>query len=124
LSAQPNAGLPREVHGRKMYMASPEYMGKFAGRLIRAGARFIGGCCGTTPDHVKRMADAMHAVAPRHVNVHVAAPAVSRDDDDATTSLREPAPLAQRSNWGRRLAAGELATTVEIVPPRGISPDR
>jgi hypothetical protein len=58
LSAQPNAGLPREIHGRKMYMASPEYMAHVHARLIRAGAKFVGGCCGTTPEHTRRMADA------------------------------------------------------------------
>jgi methionine synthase / methylenetetrahydrofolate reductase(NADPH) len=115
LSAQPNAGLPREIHGRKMYMASPEYMAKFTGRLIRAGAKFVGGCCGTTPEHISRMADAMYAIAPRSVSVAVGAVA----DDVA---MHEPKPLAERSAWGRRIATGELATTVEIVPPRGIAP--
>jgi homocysteine S-methyltransferase len=115
VSAQPNAGLPREVNGRKMYMASPEYMGKFTGRLIRAGAKFVGGCCGTTPEHIRRMADAMYAIAPRQVTVRVAMPA-------ADAAIIEPKPLAERSGWGRRIATGELATTVEIVPPRGITP--
>jgi methionine synthase / methylenetetrahydrofolate reductase(NADPH) len=117
LSAQPNAGLPREIHGRKMYMASPEYMGKFAGRLIRGGARFIGGCCGTTPDHIRRMADAVHAIAPRHVQVSISTTATD-------APVLQPKPLAERSNWGRKIAAGELVTTVEIVPPKGITPDR
>jgi methionine synthase / methylenetetrahydrofolate reductase(NADPH) len=115
LSAQPNAGLPREIHGRKMYMASPEYMAKFAKRLIQAGAKFIGGCCGTTPEHVKRMADAVYAMAPRRVMVQSAAVETSSPDVRVT-------PLAERSEWGRRIANGELVTTVEIVPPKGITP--
>src|SRR5690606_40574186 len=49
LSAQPNAGLPRTVGDRKMYLASPEYMAQYALRMIDAGVRFVGGCCGTTP---------------------------------------------------------------------------
>jgi homocysteine S-methyltransferase len=114
LSAQPNAGLPREIHGRKMYMASPEYMAKFAGRLIRAGAKFIGGCCGTTPEHIRAMADAVHALAPRTTIVRVTQP-----DAPAPQPVL---PLGERSRWGAKLAAGELATTVEIVPPRGIAP--
>jgi methionine synthase / methylenetetrahydrofolate reductase(NADPH) len=118
LSAQPNAGLPREIHGRKMYMASPEYMAKYAQRMIRAGAKFVGGCCGTTPEHIRRIADAVHAVAPRRTIVRVA-----ELDDGADTAI-EPVPLAQRSNWGRKLAAGELVTTVEIVPPKGITPGK
>jgi methionine synthase / methylenetetrahydrofolate reductase(NADPH) len=115
LSAQPNAGLPREIHGRKMYMASPEYMGTFTRRLIRAGATFVGGCCGTTPEHTRRMADAVHAIAPRTITISVG---TTTEDGQ----VLEPKPLAERSNWGRKIAAGELATTVEIVPPRGITP--
>src|SRR5690606_13449204 len=116
LSAQPNAGLPREVHGRQIYMASPDYFGKYAQRLIRAGAKFIGGCCGTTPEHIRRMADALHAIAPRRVIVHVTTP------EPETTPPAQTKPLAERSNWGRKLAAGELVTSVEIVPPRGTNP--
>jgi homocysteine S-methyltransferase len=115
LSAQPNAGLPREIAGRKMYMASPDYMAKFAKRLIQSGAKLVGGCCGTTPDHIRAMADAVYAIAPRNVTVRVEH-AVETPPDVRVT------PLAERSNWGRKLAAGELVTTVEIVPPRGITP--
>jgi homocysteine S-methyltransferase len=117
LSAQPNAGLPREIHGRKMYMASPEYMAKYSGRMIRAGAKFVGGCCGTTPDHIKRIADAVHAISPRQVIVSVA----GAEQDAPTVATK---PLAERSNWGRKIATGQMVTTVEIVPPKGITPDR
>ncbi|MGQ0815503.1 MAG: bifunctional homocysteine S-methyltransferase/methylenetetrahydrofolate reductase [Gemmatimonadota bacterium] len=117
LSAQPNAGLPREIQGRKMYMASPEYMAKFSQRLIRAGVKFVGGCCGTTPEHIKRIADAVHALAPGRVSVRVIEPDQQKEQVAAK-------PLAERSNWGRKIAAGELVTTVEIVPPRGIDPTK
>ncbi|HUF49603.1 MAG TPA: bifunctional homocysteine S-methyltransferase/methylenetetrahydrofolate reductase [Longimicrobiales bacterium] len=115
LSAQPNAGLPREIHGRKMYMASPEYMASFSRRLITAGAKFVGGCCGTTPEHIRRIADSVYAIAPRQIVVHVAAPV----DEAPAVNVT---PLAERSAWGRKIAAGELVTTVEIVPPKGITP--
>ncbi len=115
LTAQPNAGLPREIQGRKMYMASPEYVGKFAKRLIQAGAKLVGGCCGTTPEHIKAIADAVYALAPRRVVVR------AHPLDAAAPDVRVM-PLAERSNWGRKLAAGQLVTTVEIVPPRGIEP--
>ncbi len=115
LSAQPNAGLPRDVHGRKMYMASPEYMAKFAQRLIRAGTTFVGGCCGTTPEHIKRIADAAHALSPGRTRVRVPVPEAPAPEVDVV-------PLENRSAWGRKLAAGQLVTTVEIVPPRGIDP--
>src|SRR5687768_18428728 len=65
LSAQPNAGLPRDVQGRQFYMCSPEYMSKFAKRFIQSGAKFIGGCCGTTPSHIKLISDAVRAASPR-----------------------------------------------------------
>jgi methionine synthase / methylenetetrahydrofolate reductase(NADPH) len=115
LSVQPNAGLPKEVDGRKIYMASPEYMAKYASRLIRKGARFIGGCCGTTPEHIARIADAVRAVAPRATRVVVGSV-------EPSTPALEPVPLAERSRWGAKLAAGEFVTTVEIVPPRGTDP--
>ncbi len=116
ISAQPNAGLPREIQGRKMYMASPDYMAKFAKRLIQSGAKFVGGCCGTTPDHIRAIADAVYALAPRTTAVQVGA-----IDLEVAPDV-EVIPLERRSNWGRKLAAGELVTTVEIVPPKGITP--
>jgi len=117
LSAQPNAGMPREVHGRKMYMASPEYFSKYARRLLDCGVRFVGGCCGTTPDHVRRMADAVRMRAPRVV-VASGGAAVEAPEE------RDPVPLADRSVLGRKIAGGQFYTTVEIVPPKGIDPVR
>ena len=114
ISAQPNAGLPRDVGDRKMYMASPEYMGTYAKRIVEAGARFVGGCCGTTPEHIKAMAGFVHSVAPRFVSV------------TATTEQSvpgvDPLPLAERSRYGSKLARSEFITTVEIVPPKGVDP--
>jgi methionine synthase I (cobalamin-dependent)/5,10-methylenetetrahydrofolate reductase len=118
VSMQPNAGLPREVDGRTMYMASPEYMASYTARLIRKGVRFVGGCCGTTPEHVAAMAGALRMLSPSAgPRVAVGAPGA----DGAEPS--EPVPLAERSEWGRKLAAGEFLTTVEIVPPRGANPE-
>jgi methionine synthase / methylenetetrahydrofolate reductase(NADPH) len=116
LSMQPNAGLPREVDGRTMYMASPEYMGSYAARLIRKGVRFVGGCCGTTPEHVARMAGAVRMLAPG------AAPRVFASAPEPAAET-PPVPLAERSGWGAKLARGEFLTTVEIVPPRGVDPE-
>jgi len=117
LSMQPNAGLPRDVDGRTIYMASPEYMGEYTARLLRRGVRFVGGCCGTTPEHTARMSAALRMLAPaRASRVEVVAA-----EPDAP--VIEPIPLAERSDWGAKLARGEFLTTVEIVPPRGINPD-
>jgi homocysteine S-methyltransferase len=114
LSAQPNAGLPREVGDRKIYMASPEYMASYARRIVEAGARFVGGCCGTTPEHIKAIVGFVQSVSPRHVAVVAAAP--------LPAAALEPVPLAERTALGARLAAGKFITTVEIVPPKGIDP--
>jgi homocysteine S-methyltransferase len=118
ISAQPNAGLPREVNGRQMYMASPDYMGKYAKRLIHKGVKFLGGCCGTTPEHVKVMADAVRPLSPRRTLV-----IVERSANGEKPAGRESVPLAERSNWGRKIANGEFVTTIEITPPKGPNPD-
>jgi len=114
LTAQPNAGLPRDVGDRKMYMASPEYMASYARRIVEAGARFVGGCCGTTPDHIKAITGYVQSVAPRHHTVITTA--------EHRIVGTQPVPLAERSNIGRKLAAGDRITTVEIVPPKGVDP--
>jgi methionine synthase / methylenetetrahydrofolate reductase (NADH) len=117
LSMQPNAGLPREVEGRTLYMATPEYLGSYAARLIRKGVRFVGGCCGTTPEHVQKMAGALRMLSPGHApRVFVSAP-------EPAAGARRVVPLAERSRWGAKLARGEFLTTVEIVPPRGVNPE-
>lgn len=114
ISAQPNAGLPRDVGDRKIYMASPEYMGEFARRIVEAGARFVGGCCGTTPAHIKSVAGFVRSVTPHHVAAEPAA--------DLQAAGVTPVPLAERSRYGAKLARGEFITTVEIVPPKGVDP--
>jgi homocysteine S-methyltransferase len=96
-------------------MASPEYTGEYAKRLVEAGARFVGGCCGTTPDHIKTVAAYVQSVSPRQIV------AVSVEPVAAPTGV-EAVPLAERSRWGRKLATGQFLTTVEIVPPRGVDP--
>ncbi|MEX2584570.1 MAG: bifunctional homocysteine S-methyltransferase/methylenetetrahydrofolate reductase [Gemmatimonadota bacterium] len=117
LSAQPNAGLPRQVDGRTMYMASPEYMAEYAARMIRKGVRFVGGCCGTTPAHIKRIVGAVRAAVPG------SKPILTRSSEEPSVAVT-PVPLAERSAWGRKLANGEFLTTVEIVPPRGVDPEK
>ena len=117
LSAQPNAGLPRAVGDRKIYLASARNTWRsYARRMVEAGARFVGGCCGTTPEHIKAIVGFVHSVSPRHV-VRWHRPAAG-----AAAAGVEPMPLAERSRSGRKLAAGEFITTVEIVPPKGSDP--
>jgi methionine synthase I (cobalamin-dependent)/5,10-methylenetetrahydrofolate reductase len=118
LSCQPNAGLPREVNGRQMYMASPDYMAKYAKRLIHKGVKFLGGCCGTTPEHIKLIADAVRPLSPRRSFV-----VLENNGGEKVNAGREATPMCDRSRWGRKLANGEFVTTIEIVPPKGPNPD-
>ncbi len=121
LSAQPNAGLPRDVGGRQIYMCSPEYMAEYSRRIVQAGARFVGGCCGTTPAHIKMIADALRMLSPRTQQIGTAQPQkISvRDLKPADVNV---VPAEERSNWGRKIATGEFVTTVEVLPPKGCSP--
>lgn len=100
LSAQPNAGMPRDVGGRTMYMASPEYMATYARHLIQAGAKIIGGCCGTTPEHLHAMVEGIRPLVPRHREL-VATPrpsqAVRVPDEAKPQPGVEPVPLEKRS---------------------------
>ncbi|HYS20929.1 MAG TPA: bifunctional homocysteine S-methyltransferase/methylenetetrahydrofolate reductase [Gemmatimonadales bacterium] len=114
ISAQPNAGLPKEVGDRKIYLASPEYMASYARRMIEAGARFVGGCCGSTPEHIKKIRDYVASVVPRQPSR-----VTPRAEVRAPAGV-QPVPLAERSRWGAKLARGELVTSVEIVPPKGV----
>lgn len=121
LSAQPNAGLPRDVGGRQFYMCSPEYMAEYSRRIIQAGAKFVGGCCGTTPAHIKMIADAIRQFSPRTQQV-----VVGESVAVAAHELKPPdvtvVPQAERSNWSRKIANGEFVTTVEVLPPKGCNP--
>ena len=118
LSAQPNAGLPRDVQGRQFYMCSPEYMSKFAKRFIQSGAKFIGGCCGTTPSHIKLISDSVRAASPRaqRVTFSGAGTAVI----EVTPADIKVVPPEERSAWGRKIATGEFVTSVEVLPPKGV----
>ena len=128
LSAQPNAGMPRDVGGRSMYMASPEYMASYARHLIHAGAKVLGGCCGTTPEHIKAIASGIRPLAPRRR----VTPSAGRRLGDGRTDGRvadapargpgsvDPVPFAERSRFAAQIARGEFVSSVEIVPPRGV----
>ncbi len=116
LSAMPNAGLPREVDGRNLYLCSPDYMAEYAKRFILAGVKLIGGCCGTTPAHIKAMRGAVRALRPPR------RPVVSVSLPEREGPKIEPPPVKDRSELGRRLVDGEFVVSVEVVPPRGPDP--
>jgi methionine synthase I (cobalamin-dependent)/5,10-methylenetetrahydrofolate reductase len=113
LAAMPNAGMPRAVEGRNIYLCSPEYMASFARKALAAGAQFVGGCCGTTPNHIRAMRSAMRAIDAQ-TRVTASGPAVE------ITTETPPVPLGQRSRIGALVEQGSFVTLVEIVPPKGI----
>lgn len=120
LSAQPNAGMPREVGGRSMYMASPEYMATYAAHLVRAGARVVGGCCGTTPEHIAAMVEGIRPLSPRQARVPQRPRGNGETPEVPHAQPVEPIPFAERSKFAGKIARGEFVTSVEIVPPRGV----
>ena len=107
LAAQPNAGIPRSVEGRNIYLCSPEYMASYARKFVTAGARIVGGCCGTTPDHIRVMKSALRAGEARSksATAHVAGSAAA----PVATAVQ---PLQERSRLGAKIARGEFVTMV------------
>ena len=129
LSAQPNAGRPRDIEGRNIYLSSPEYMASYARRFAQQGVRLVGGCCGTTPEHIRQMKAAI-----KQVNVGKAAGAGSKktrptpqDSDVAGRALLDAQnphiPRAEKSQLAAALTAGRFATIVELLPPKGFVGD-
>ncbi len=112
LVVQPNAGQPKEVGNRRIYLCSPEYLASYARKYIELGASAVGGCCGTTPEHIAEVARAVKPLARAETKVVVksAAPAAE---------LKPPVPLAERSQLGRALVERKWITTVELLPPKG-----
>jgi homocysteine S-methyltransferase len=117
ISALPNAGLPRSVGGRVMYLSSPEYMGRYARKMIEAGVQFIGGCCGTTPAYIRELRSQAVSLEPGGAATRSHHGAVSR------VEAHEPLPLSQRSGLGEKLAARSFVIATEVLPPRGWRPD-
>ena len=115
LAAQPNAGMPRSVEGRNIYLCSPEYMATYTPRFVAAGVQLIGGCCGTTPDHIRAMKSALRVDQARGKTAISGA-----IHSSAKPSAPANIPMAERSRLGAKIAAGEFVTMVEIVPPKGI----
>jgi homocysteine S-methyltransferase len=117
IAAMPNAGLPRAVEGRNIYLCSPEYMASFARKAMAVGAQIVGGCCGTTPNHIRAMRSAIRALDEQaRIEVSGTAPVANTETPAA--------PLAQRSRLGFLIAEQKFAAVVEIVPPKGIDCSR
>jgi homocysteine S-methyltransferase len=116
LAAMPNAGTPKSIDGRSLYLSSPEYMASFAKKFVKAGARFVGGCCGTTPQYIRSMRGALRALEAQQTGVEIAESGAIETPRRGTV---QPPPLKDRSKIGAMIAAGQFCTLVEIVTPKG-----
>jgi homocysteine S-methyltransferase len=120
LSAQPNAGRPRDVEGRNIYLSSPEYLASYARRFAQRGVKLVGGCCGTTPEHIHHIRVALRAIAPPASAARGTrgGPAAS-----AATAPPPPVPLPQKSRLANGLARGDFVVSVGVTPPKGYRAD-
>lgn len=116
ISVQPNAGIPQSIEGRNIYLVSPEYLAEYARRFVQVGVRVIGGCCGTTPSHIRAIRDALRTIRPGR-KIH---PAVKITDDKAASV--DVVPREHKSRLSRKIFEGSFVKLVEIVPPRGCDP--
>jgi methionine synthase I (cobalamin-dependent)/5,10-methylenetetrahydrofolate reductase len=113
LAAQPNAGIPRSVEGRNIYLCSPEYMASYARKFVAAGVRLVGGCCGTTPEHIRTMKSALRVGEARSKT------ATAQVAGKAAPVAAPAVPIHERSKLGAKIAFSQFVTMVEIVPPKG-----
>ena len=133
LSAQPNAGQPRDVEGRNIYLCSPEYMASYAKRFVQHNVRLVGGCCGTTPEHIQQMKAAVRATVPSDSATVPSRSAQASAERSRVVSFRSAdafappdaaverplVPRAEKSRFANALARGTFVTAVELLPPRG-----
>ncbi|HWC98593.1 MAG TPA: bifunctional homocysteine S-methyltransferase/methylenetetrahydrofolate reductase [Candidatus Sulfopaludibacter sp.] len=119
ISAMPNAGLPMRVEGRNIYLCSPEYMAQYARRMLWAGVKIVGGCCGTTPDHIKLICSETRSLQPLQKKL-----SVTVDEPEARSQALPPVAMAAKSKLGAKIAEGKFVSFVEILPPRGVDASR
>jgi methionine synthase I (cobalamin-dependent)/5,10-methylenetetrahydrofolate reductase len=119
LSAMPNAGLPTRVEGRNIYLCSPEYMAQYARRMLAAGVKLIGGCCGTTPEHIRLIRSETRSVQPQKTRS-----AATIEEPEIQAQALPAVPMDRKSGLGAKLAAGQFVAMVEILPPRGVDASR
>src|SRR5580700_8838823 len=115
MSAMPNAGHPQRVEGRNIYLCSPEYMSQYARRFLWAGVKIIGGCCGTTPEHIKLVRSEARSLQP-----HVTGPTATVEEPVVKGKALAKIPVGEKSKLGAKLAAAKFVAFVEILPPRGV----
>lgn len=117
LAAQPNAGHPRVYHDRTIYLCSPEYMASYARKFIKAGVQVLGGCCGTTPEHIREIARSIKALQSTRKPIQVKTKQANTSELNIT-----PVPLAEKSRLAAAVATGQFVVSVELTPPKGCDP--
>lgn len=119
---RPNAGLPKLVDGRHIYMSTPEYLAHFTQEFFNAGVQFVGGCCGTSPEHIKAMANTLrYAEATRHdPNQKEKSPQIEIKSRAEDLPAPNRIPLKDKSHWSAAIASGEQVYSIELLPPPGI----
>jgi methionine synthase I (cobalamin-dependent)/5,10-methylenetetrahydrofolate reductase len=115
LTAMPNAGHPTMVDGRQIYLGSPEYMAQYARRMLWAGAKIVGGCCGTTPEHIRNIRSEARSLQPGQRTL-----SVTIEEPKAKKHALTKVPVAEKSALGAKLAQRKFVAFVEILPPRGV----
>jgi len=108
-----NAGVPQEVEGRMIYMSTPEYFTEYAKSMIQVGVRGVGGCCGTTPEHIAMMAKSVKSLTGVKKHVTIAHYETDLPEVDVVS-------MAEKCAFAAKLVRGEKVTSVEITPPRSI----
>ena len=119
ISALPNAGHPTKVEGRNIYLSSPEYLAQYARRMLWAGVRIVGGCCGTTPEHIRAIRSEARSLQPGHRSLQT-----SVEAPKARAQAMPKVAVAEKSALGAKIAAGQFVAFVEILPPRGVDASR
>lgn len=114
IAANPNAGMPQQVEGRTIYLATPEYMAEFARRLVQKGASMVGGCCGTTPAQIREMKSYLKSITPARTTVVISSP-------EERPAAVEPKPTSERTRFGCGLGK-RFMVSVELDPPHGLDP--
>jgi homocysteine S-methyltransferase len=133
--ASPNAGLPRRVDERTVYVSTPEYFGVYARRMFRLGVHLVGGCCGTTPEHVRRIAAAARMAAAAGGDTEGRGEELAKGVGEApgpsgpppvsaVVGASQPPPFAERSTLASKIARRKFVTSVEVNPPAGLDPAR
>ncbi|HOY69093.1 MAG TPA: bifunctional homocysteine S-methyltransferase/methylenetetrahydrofolate reductase, partial [Candidatus Ozemobacteraceae bacterium] len=122
LIVQPNAGMPRAVDGRMIYLCNPAYFGEYAKRFMQVGVRFIGGCCGTTPEHIRWVRNAVKALEPPQRKI-IAVPAAAKSAESELPEIKA-VPMEAKSTFASCIAGKRFVVSAELTPPKGCDPEK